>query len=144
MKLGKNSKVDLIHHVPLFASCTKKELAQIASIADEIDLPEGKVLMEQGEQGREFFVLIEGTVDVIQDDRTVKSMGPGEFFGEIALVTKVPRSATVKATSPLRALVISDRAFRALLEHSPEIQLSVLQGPRRARRPDEPSIELCR
>ena len=128
MKLGKNSKVDLIHHVPLFASCTKKELAQIASIADEIDLPEGKVLMEQGEQGREFFVLIEGNVDVIQDDRTVKSMGPGEFFGEIALVTKVPRSATVKATSPLRALVISDRAFRALLERSPEIQLSVLKA----------------
>jgi CRP/FNR family transcriptional regulator, cyclic AMP receptor protein len=128
MKLGKNSKVDLIRHVPLFASCTKKELAEIASIADEIDLPEGKVLMEQGEQGREFFVLIDGTVDVIQDDRTVKSMGPGDFFGEIALVTKVPRSATVKATSPLRALVISDRAFRALLDHSPKIQLSVLKA----------------
>ena len=73
-------------------------------------------------------MLIDGTVDVIQDDRTVKSMGPGDFFGEIALVTKVPRSATVKATSPLRALVISDRAFRALLDHSPEIQLSVLKA----------------
>ena len=128
MKLGKNSKVDLIRHVPLFASCTKKELMEIASIADEIDLPEDKVLMKQGEHGREFFVLIDGTVDVIQDGRTVKSMGPGDFFGEIALITKIPRSATVKATSPLRTLVIDDRAFRGLLDHSPEIQLSVLKA----------------
>jgi CRP/FNR family transcriptional regulator, cyclic AMP receptor protein len=128
MKLGKNSKVDLIRHVPLFAACSKKELAEIASIADEIDLPADKVLMEQGGQGREFFVLIEGTADVIQDGRTVNSMGPGDFFGEIALVAKTPRTATIKATSPLRALVINDRAFRALLEHSPKIQLGVLQA----------------
>ena len=128
MKLGKNSKVDLIRHVPLFAACSKKELAEIASIADEIDLPTGKVLMEQGGEGREFFVLIEGTADVIQDGRKVNSMGPGDFFGEIALVAKTPRTATIKATSPLRALVINDRAFRALLEHSPKIQLGVLQA----------------
>ena len=128
MKLGKNSKVDLIRHVPLFAACSKKELAEIASIADEIDLPSGKVLMEQGGEGREFFVLIEGTADVIQDGRKVNSMGPGDFFGEIALVAKTPRTATIKATSPLRALVINDRAFRALLEHSPKIQLGVLQA----------------
>jgi len=128
MKLGKNSKVELIRHVPLFGSCSKKELAEIASIADEIDLSEGKVLMSEGGQGREFFVLIEGTVDVIQNGRKVKSMGPGEFFGEIALVSKTPRTATIKATSPLRALVINDRAFRSLLEHSPKIQLGVLQA----------------
>jgi len=128
MRLGKNSKVDLIHHVPLFASCSKKELAEIASIADEIDLSEGKVLMHEGGQGREFFVLIDGTVDVIQNGRKVKSMGPGDFFGEIALVSKTPRTATIKATSPLRALVINDRAFRALLERSPKIQLGVLQA----------------
>ena len=144
MKLGKNSKVDLIHHVPLFASCTKKELAQIASIADEIDLPEGKVLMEQGEQGREFFVLIDGTVDVIQDDRMVKSMGPGDFFGEIALDHEDPaqrdgqgdlaaprardqRPGVPRAARPLAG----DPAQRA-------------EGPRRARRPDEPSLERCR
>jgi CRP/FNR family cyclic AMP-dependent transcriptional regulator len=128
MKLGKNSKVDLIRHVPLFAACSKKELAEIASIADEIDLPAGKTLIQQGGEGREFFVLIEGTVDVIQNEQKVKSMGPGDFFGEIALVSKTPRTATIKATSPLRALVINDRAFRALLEHSPKIQLGVLQA----------------
>src|SRR5688500_11941203 len=126
MKLSKNSKVDLIRHVPLFSECSKKELAEIASIADEIDLAEGKNLMLQGREGREFFVIIDGTVDVIQNDEKIKSMGPGEFFGEIALVSKTPRTATVTATSPLRALVIDDRSFRALLEHSPKIQLGVL------------------
>jgi CRP/FNR family cyclic AMP-dependent transcriptional regulator len=128
MRLGKNSKVDLIRHVPLFSACSKNELAEIASIADEIDLPEGKTLMEQGAEGREFFVLIEGTVDVTQNEQKVKSMGPGDFFGEIALVSKTPRTATVKTTSPVRALVINDRGFRALLEHSPQIQLGVLQA----------------
>jgi CRP-like cAMP-binding protein len=128
MRLGKNSKVDLIRHVPLFAACSKNELAEIASIADEIDLPEGKTLMQQGAEGREFFVLIEGTVDVIQNEQKFKSMGTGDFFGEIALVSKSPRTATVKTTSPVRALVINDRAFRALLEHSPKIQLGVLQA----------------
>jgi CRP/FNR family transcriptional regulator, cyclic AMP receptor protein len=128
MRLGKNSKVDLIRHVPLFSACSKSELAEIASIADEIDLPEGKTLMEQGAEGREFFVLIEGTVDVTQNGQKVKSMGAGDFFGEIALVSKTARTATVKTTSPVRALVINDRAFRALLEHSPQIQLGVLQA----------------
>ncbi len=128
MRLGRNTKIDLIKRVPLFAAASKQQLAEIASIADEIDLPEGKTLIQQGGEGREFFVLIEGTVDVIQNEQKVKSMGPGDFFGEIALVSKTPRTATIKATSPLRALVINDRAFRALLEHSPKIQLGVLQA----------------
>ena len=126
MKLGKNSKVDLIHHVPLFASCTKKELAQIASIADEIDLPEGKVLIREGDTGREFFVLIDGTAEVERGGKKVASIGPGDFFGEISLISKTPRNATITTTSPVRALVITDRAFRTLLDHSPQIQIGVL------------------
>jgi CRP-like cAMP-binding protein len=128
MKIGKNVKVDLIRRAPLFASCSKKELAEVASIADEIDLPEGKILIKEGGQGREFFVLVDGTVDVIQGEETVASMGPGDFFGEIALVAKTPRTATIKATSPVRALVITDRAFRALLDRSPQVQNRVLRA----------------
>jgi CRP/FNR family transcriptional regulator, cyclic AMP receptor protein len=127
MKIGKNVKVDLIRRAPLFAACSKKELAEVASIADEIDLPEGKILIKEGGQGREFFVLVDGTVDVIQGEETVASMGPGDFFGEIALVAKTPRKATIQATSPVRALVITDRAFRALLDRSPQIQNRVLR-----------------
>jgi CRP/FNR family transcriptional regulator, cyclic AMP receptor protein len=127
-RLGSNQKVELIRQAPLFARCTKSELAEIAAHADEIDLPEGKDLIRQGERGREFFILLEGEADVIRDGNHVQTMGPGDFFGEIALVSKVPRTATVKATKPVRALVITDRDFRTLLEHAPQIQLKVLEA----------------
>ena len=126
MRLGDNSKIDLIKGVPLFSSASKSELAEIASIADEIDLPEGKVIIKEGESGREFIVLIEGTADVERGGRPVATIGPGDFAGEIALIAKTPRNATVTTTSPVRALVITDRAFRQLLEHSPQIQIGVL------------------
>jgi CRP/FNR family transcriptional regulator, cyclic AMP receptor protein len=126
MKLGHNSKIDLIKGVPLFASASKQELAEIAGIADEIDLPEGKVLIREGDTGREFFVLIEGSAEVARAGKKVASIGPGDFFGEIALIAKTPRTATITTTSPVRTLVITDRAFRQLLDHAPQIQIGVL------------------
>jgi CRP-like cAMP-binding protein len=126
MQLGHNSKIDLIKRVPLFASASKAELAEIASIADEIDLPEGKAVIKEGDSGREFFVIVEGTADVERGGRRIASLGPGDFAGEIALIAKMPRTATIMTTSPVRALVITDRAFRQLLEHSPQIQVGVL------------------
>jgi len=126
VRLGSNSKVDLIKGVPLFAAASKQELAEIASIADEIDLPEGKVLIQEGDTGREFFVLIDGTAEVSRGGKKVATIGPGDFFGEIALISKTPRNATITTTSPVRALVITDRAFRQLLDHSPQIQIGVL------------------
>jgi CRP/FNR family cyclic AMP-dependent transcriptional regulator len=124
--LRRNAKTDLISHVPLFAHCSKRELAEVAGIADEIDLREGKELTREGAPGREFFVLVEGTADVIRDGQTINSLGAGDFFGEIALVHHSPRTATVKATSPVRALVITERNFKRLLEEMPEIQRKVL------------------
>jgi CRP/FNR family transcriptional regulator, cyclic AMP receptor protein len=127
-KVSKNQKIDLIKSVPLFARCSKKELAEIAGLADELELPEGKQLIRQGERGREFFVLLDGAVDVSRDGATIDTMAAGDFFGEIALVSNVPRTATVTALSPIRLLVITDRDFRAFLEHSPDIQLKVLEA----------------
>jgi CRP-like cAMP-binding protein len=124
--LHRNEKVELIKRVPLFAGCSKGELEQIAHIADEIDLPEGKELTRQGERGREFFVLLEGGADVTQDGQSINQLGSGDFFGEIALVEDRPRTATVTAASPVRALVITDRAFRQLLDEQPEIREKVL------------------
>jgi CRP-like cAMP-binding protein len=124
--LHRNEKVELIKRAPLFWNCTRRELQQIAQLADEIDLREGKEMTRQGERGREFFVLLEGDADVIKDGRTINTLGSGDFFGEIALVSDTPRTATVKATSPVRALVITDRAFRRLLKDQPEIQGKVL------------------
>ena len=127
MQLGDNSKIDLIKGVPLFAGASKAELAEIAAIADEVDLPAGKTLIAEGDSGREFFVLIDGTADVTQGGEQIgRIMGPGDFFGEIALISKAPRTATIVTASPVRALVITDRAFRHLLDHAPSIQIAVL------------------
>jgi CRP/FNR family transcriptional regulator, cyclic AMP receptor protein len=83
-------------------------------------------MIREGERGREFFVLLEGTAEVTKDGRKINTLGPGDFFGEIALVSDSPRTATVTATSPVHTLVVTDRAFRRLLDDVPEIQRKVL------------------
>jgi CRP/FNR family transcriptional regulator, cyclic AMP receptor protein len=128
VRLHKDPKVEAIAHVPLFSRCSKSELARIAQLADEVDLQAGKSLTKEGATGREFFVLLEGTADVSRDAGPLATLGPGDFFGEIALVTDVPRTATVTTTSPVLALVITDRAFRELLREQPEIQGKVLEA----------------
>ena len=126
MRLGTDSKATAIAKVPLFSKCSKRELKLIAQLADEIDLPVGKELTQEGARGREFFVLVEGTADVRRKGRKVNAMSAGDFFGEIALVSNRPRTATVTATSPLRVLVVTDRAFRELMRKMPSIQSKVL------------------
>jgi CRP-like cAMP-binding protein len=125
--LRKNAKVELIRNVPLFAECTKAELEDVASLADEISFPAGKSLIREGERGREFVVIVDGTVEVTRKGKEVPARGGSSFFGEIALISEAPRNATVTTTSPVRALVITDRAFHALLERSPTIQLKILK-----------------
>jgi CRP/FNR family transcriptional regulator, cyclic AMP receptor protein len=122
------TKVDLIARVPLFAGLSKRELGQVASIADEIDLPAEKVLIREGERGREFFVLLEGEAEVVRKGKKLATRRAGEFFGEIALVSNLPRVATVKTLKPVRALVIRDVDFRALLQRTPAIAVKVLQA----------------
>jgi CRP-like cAMP-binding protein len=126
MRLHKDAKVDLISHVPLFAHCSKKELRAIASLADELDLPEGKMLIREGDRGREFFVLLEGRADVQRKGKSIDTLENGDFFGEVALVSDAPRNATITAQTPLRVLVIVDRDFKHLLKDAPEIQRKVL------------------
>ena len=128
MALRRDAKIELIRQVPLFARCSKRELADVASVADEIDFPASRTLIREGDRGREFFVLVEGTAEVRRRGRKVNSLRAGDFFGEIALVSSVPRTATVTTTSPVRALVLTDRAFRALLDRSPPVQLKVLEA----------------
>jgi CRP/FNR family transcriptional regulator, cyclic AMP receptor protein len=126
VRLGRNAKIDLLKGVPLFAGCSKAELRELAATADEVDLREGHVLTREGRPGREFFVLIDGSVRVTTNGRKLAELSGGDWFGEIALLTKVPRTATVTATSPVRALVVTDRAFRRLVETMPSIALKVL------------------
>jgi CRP-like cAMP-binding protein len=130
MALGmrKDTKVAMIKNVPLFAPLGKGQLAQVASIADEANLPEGKELTRQGERGREFFVLLDGEVEVQRDGKKIAKIMPGDFFGEIALISDRPRNATVTATKPLRVLVIRDTDFRSMLLRTPQIALKLLQA----------------
>jgi CRP-like cAMP-binding protein len=114
--------------VPLFSGCSKAELQKIAALADELDLAEGATLIREGERGREFIVIVDGTVTVTRGGKSLRDLGAGDFIGEIALVSDVPRTATVTATSPVRLLVITDRAFRGLIEQMPSIATKVLQS----------------
>jgi CRP/FNR family transcriptional regulator, cyclic AMP receptor protein len=128
MALGRNAKIDLIKGVPLFARCSKKELAEVAKLADEIDVGPGKELIREGAVGREFFVLVEGVVDVYKKGRRVNQLGRGDFFGEIALIAHTPRTATVTTTGNVDLLVITCQSFKTLLEHQPAIASKVLSA----------------
>jgi CRP/FNR family cyclic AMP-dependent transcriptional regulator len=124
--LDKDSKVAAMAHVPLFSRCSKGELRRISKLADEVDLRPGRVLTREGARGREFFVLLEGKAEVRSNTRLLPSLGPGDFLGEIALISDEPRTATVTAITPIHALVITDRAFRDLLRKAPAIQGKIL------------------
>jgi CRP-like cAMP-binding protein len=126
MALRRDAKIELLKKVPLFAGCSKSELSQLAKTADELDVREGTVLTREGRAGREFFVLISGTAKVTKSGRKVADLGPGDWLGEIALITDSPRTATVTATSPVDLLVITDRRFRTVVETMPSIALKVL------------------
>ena len=126
MALRRDAKIELLKKVPLFAGCSKSELRELAKTADELDLREGTVLTREGRPGREFFVLIDGTAEVRRKGKKIADLGPGDWLGEIALITDSPRTATVTATSPVDVLVITDRRFRSVVETMPSIALKVL------------------
>jgi CRP-like cAMP-binding protein len=128
MRLGSDGKVELLKKVPLFSKLDKKSLQDVAQIADEIDLPAGKEMATEGDRGREFFVLLKGEAEVTRGGERINTMKEGDFFGEIALVTKMPRTATVTATSDVDVLVITEHAFDALLKRSPDIGRSVAEA----------------
>jgi CRP-like cAMP-binding protein len=125
MRLGKDAKIELLKKVPLFSRLDKHGLQDVAHIADELDLPAGKEMATEGDRGREFFVLLDGEAEVTRGGERINTMKPGDFFGEIALVTKMPRTASVTATTDVNVLVITERDFDALLRKSPDVGRSV-------------------
>jgi CPA1 family monovalent cation:H+ antiporter len=126
--LRKNAKIELLRGVPLFEECSKKELNELALLADEIELPAGRKLAAEGARGREFVVIVDGAAEVRRKGRKVNDLRSGDFLGEIALVTGAPRTATVVTTKPCRVLVITAQAFRTLLRDLPSLQLKVLDA----------------
>jgi CRP/FNR family transcriptional regulator, cyclic AMP receptor protein len=126
--LSKNEKVELLKRTALFAECTKADLIDVVLNADEREARAGDRLTQEGQRGREFFLLVEGDVAVTRGGRRLADLGRGDWFGEIAILTYKPRTATVTATSRVRLLVISDRAFRRVVETRPRIALHVLRS----------------
>ena len=126
--LRRDAKVELLKKVPLFSGCSKNELRELAKTADELDVREGTVLTREGKPGREFFVLIEGTARVTRNGKKIADLGPGDWVGEIALITNSPRTATVTTTSPVDLLAITDRRFHSVVETMPSIALKVLSS----------------
>jgi CRP/FNR family transcriptional regulator, cyclic AMP receptor protein len=124
--MTKNPKIEALRRIPLFEHCSTRQLVQIAKTVDEVDLPEGRTLTHEGLNGREFVVLAEGIADVESGGETVNTLGPGDYFGEIALVTGLPRTATVTTRSPARLLVLNGQSFRSLLARAPLIRRRVI------------------
>lgn len=121
-------KLEALKGVPLFADLGKQDLAAVGRIADEIDLPAGKELIRESEPGRQFFVLLEGAAVVRRRGRKVNVLGPGDFFGEISLLSSRPTTASVATTSAVRVVVITRAGFARLLRETPQIQLKVLKA----------------
>jgi len=122
-----DTKVDALGRAPLFGALSRQELGELAKATEDLEVEEGKVLTREGDLGREFFVIVDGEVSVAQDGNEIRRLGPGDFFGEIALVyDNARRTATVTAASPLRFFVLTRQSFRSLLEHQPEIENKVM------------------
>jgi len=122
-----DDKADALGRAPLFTNLSRTELVELAKRTEDMEVEAGKTLAREGEIGQEFFVIVDGDVVVTKDGEEIRRLGPGEFFGEIALVWESPRrTATVTAAGPLRFFVLTRQNFRSLIAHQPEIEEKVL------------------
>ena len=123
-----SDKLQLIADVPMFSACTKQEIKRIASLANRVEIPAGQPLTKEGERGKEFFIIAEGEAKVTVRGDRVATLGPGEFFGETALLDPGPRTATVSADSPMVVYKVEGEDFRSLLIDVPFIARNILRG----------------
>ena len=126
LRRTKDAKVELLRNVALFAGCSASELAELASLADEIVLPAGNVIAREGALGHEFFVIAEGEVTVTMPDGGTVSLAAGSFFGEMALLDGGPRVATVTAATEVHLLVVDRRGFGRLIRDVPSVSQKMM------------------
>ena len=136
-KSSKKEVEDVLENVPLFAECSKKEISLLAGMVEEEEFEADAVLCKEGESGLGLSILMEGDVAVSIGGEHRRDMGPGSFFGEIALLDGGPRTATITAKTPVRVLSIPAWTFNATLESSPELAVKMLREvTRRVRETD--------
>ena len=125
---GKDPKLELLKTIPLFATCGTGDLQRVAQLVDEVDIPDGKVIMRQGETGTEMFIVASGVARAERDGRHLADLGPGSVFGEMSIIAEGPRTATVTAVEPIRAFVVAHREFHSLMDNFPDFKMRVLEG----------------
>ena len=123
-----DQKLELLKNVPLFTGLGRRDIEELGRLAEEVDVPAGHVLMREGGSGNEFFVIVDGDVRIERGGATIRSLGPGDFLGEIALIDDLPRTATATTESPAKLLVVGHREFHSLMDQFPTIQTCVLQA----------------
>lgn len=121
-------KIDLLRRVPMFSQCRGEPLEFISRLADEVDVGDGYTLMRQGDLGREFFLIVDGRVRIERDGKTVATLGPGAYLGEIALLSEGRRTATAITEGATKLLVITHQGFHSLLDSSSTIRTAILEG----------------
>jgi CRP/FNR family transcriptional regulator, cyclic AMP receptor protein len=125
-RLGQDDKIDRLQKVPIFAGCSRRQLREIARIADVVEAPAGAALTRVGDPGNHFFLIVDGAAIVEVSPRKRRKLAPGEFFGEMSLLDGGPRSATVVAETPVRLLVIGRESFSVLMREAPDLTRSIL------------------
>ena len=125
--MATDEKLELLKTVPLFATCDEREIERLGMLVEEVDVPAGRVLFTQGDTADELFVVVSGRVRVERDGTVLANRGPGEFFGEIALVAGGPRTATATCETPCRLLIAVRHDFHSLMDEFPGLKMRVLE-----------------
>jgi len=124
--MGRDAYLDHLSAVPLFAGCSKKDLQKIARASDEVAIEKGRAIIQEGTTGHEAYVIIDGTATVERKGLKIADLGPGQYFGELALLDHGPRTATVIATTPMQVLVLGQREFAGVLDEVPGLAHKLL------------------
>jgi CRP-like cAMP-binding protein len=137
-----DSFLDALASVPLFAACSRKELQLVAKQGEHRSVPAGKVLVSEGSVGAEFFVILDGEARVERHGRKVATLGPGSYFGELSLLDRAPRNATIVSETDMELVVLGQRAFDELLDSIPKFDKRLLAGlARRLRQEDLKTVQ---
>ena len=126
--MARDSKLGHLSNVRLFSTLTKRELATVGKASDEIAATAGQVLVKEGATGHEFFLILDGTAAVKRNGRKIATLGPGQYFGELALLDRAPRNATVVAETPMQLLVLAQREFNDVLDTVPSLAHKLLRS----------------
>jgi CRP-like cAMP-binding protein len=125
---NQDTKVQALKRAPLFDGLSKKELAEIARVTEDLEVPAGEVLCREGDTGQEFFVILDGKTEISRKGKPVAAPGSGDFVGEIALLENTKRTATVTAKTPLHVFVLTRQDFRRLVDANPSVERKILRA----------------